>query len=66
MGKRPCHAQKKEAHLWGLEYHRMMHDRMANVNAMMVRAACAFNSPSVLDPTISACIKTCYHAALAT
>ena len=40
MGKRPCHAKKKEAHLCGLQYQSTMQDRMATVKAVIVLAAC--------------------------
>jgi len=40
MGKSPCHAKKKEAHLCGFEYHNTMQDSMATANAVIVLAAC--------------------------
>ena len=46
MGKRPCHAKKKEAHLCGLLYQRTMQDRMATEKARIVLAACTQTSCS--------------------
>lgn len=44
MGKSPCHAWKKEAHLCGFEYQSTMQDSMATANAVIVLAACIAQS----------------------
>ncbi len=43
MGNRPCHAKKNEAHLCGLQYQRIMQDKMATEKARIVLAACTKN-----------------------